>query len=72
VREEQIIQVVPAQFLAPVALWALALSRARACAAWWGLQRIGLGQVSRIEELPGLRGVPPPLPSGGRSVRGAS
>jgi hypothetical protein len=67
VREEEIIQVVPAQFgwfaygrdeqgaefLTPVALWALVESSGSVRRVV-GLTAHGLGQVSRIEELPGF------------------
>jgi hypothetical protein len=68
VREEEIIQVVPAQFgwfayghneqdgaefLAPVALWALVESSGSVRRVV-GLSAHGLGQVSRVEELPGF------------------
>ena len=67
-REEEIIQVVPApsgwfaygrdgqggaEFLSPVALWALVDSSAGVRRVV-GLTAHGLGQVSRVEELPGL------------------
>jgi hypothetical protein len=67
VREEEIIQVVPAQFgwfaygrdeqgaefLTPVALWALVESSGSVRRVV-GLTAHGLGQVSHIEELPGF------------------
>jgi hypothetical protein len=68
VREEEIIQVVPAQFgwfaygrdgqggaefLTPVALWALVDSSAGVRRVV-GLTAHGLDQVSRVEELPGF------------------
>ena len=66
-REEEIIQVVPAQFgwfaygreeqgaefLAPVALWALVESSAGVRRVM-GMSAHRLGQVSRTEELPGF------------------
>ena len=68
-REEEIVQVVPAQFgwfaygrdegqggaefLAPVALWALVDSSAGVRRVV-GLTAHGLAQVSRVEELPGF------------------
>ena len=67
-REEEIVQVVPAQFgwfayvregeggaefLAPVALWALVESSGSVRRVV-GLTAHGLGQVSRVEELPGF------------------
>jgi hypothetical protein len=69
VREEEIVQVVPAQsgwfaygrddgqggaeFLAPVALWALVESSANVRRVV-GLTAHGLGSVSRVEELEGF------------------
>jgi hypothetical protein len=67
VREEEIIQIIPAQFgwfaygrdeqgtefLAPVALWALVDSSAGVRRVV-GLTAHGLGQVSRIEEMAGF------------------
>ena len=66
-REEEIIQVVPAQsgwfaygrdeqgseFLAPVALWAL-VDSSSGVRRVVGLTAHGLGQVSRIEEMAGF------------------
>ena len=66
-REEEIIQIIPAQFgwfaygrdeqgtefLAPVALWALVDSSAGVRRVV-GLTAHGLGQVSRIEEMAGF------------------
>ena len=66
-REEEIIQVVPAQFgwfaygregqgaefLTPVALWALVESSGSVRRVV-GLTAHGLGQVTRVEELPGF------------------
>ena len=69
-REEEIIQVVPAQFgwfaygrdgqggaefLTPVALWALVDSSAGVRRVV-GLTAHGLGHVTRVEELPGFVG----------------
>ena len=65
--EEEIVQIVPAplgwyaygrdeqgaEFLAPVTLWALVQSSAGVRRVV-GLTAHGLGQVSRIEELPGF------------------
>jgi hypothetical protein len=68
VREEEIIQVVPAQFgwfaygrdeqggaefLTPVALWALVESSGNVRHVV-GLSAHGLGHVSRVEDLPGF------------------
>jgi hypothetical protein len=68
VREEEIVQVVPAQFgwfaygreeqggaefLTPVALWALVESSGNVRRVV-GLTAHGLGQVTRVEELPGF------------------
>jgi hypothetical protein len=67
VREEEILQVVPAQFgwfaygrdeqggefLAPVALWALVESSGNVRRVV-GLTAHGLGRVGRVEELPGF------------------
>jgi hypothetical protein len=67
VREEEIVQVVPAQFgwfaygrekqgvefLTPVALWALVESSGNVRRVV-GLTAHGLGQLTRVEELPGF------------------
>jgi hypothetical protein len=67
VREEEIVQVIPvqfgwfaygrdeqwAEFLTPVALWALVESSGSVRRVV-GLSAHGLGQVTRVEELPGF------------------